>query len=469
MRGRTNVSGNGSLIVGGVEKQFVVAEGEKIEAGDWVSVKENANVEKLFQTGVQYQNDYVPYWNNSTNIGKFHEKDIIIVRGNIYGYYSLAVFDKNKFADSFILKKKYDGEQYRSEYALVGDYVIILFTPEGGGAVNASYYLYKLSYNADSDKIGLDYIGSYEFTATHPYADEYSNKIQVNGTDSFCIGKLDEEHIILSADCRYYDKGNQYKSILHLYKIENGELVYKDYKECEFYFNKVFYFGGCNYLCKPGSVLQIIVDYQNDKLGEYSISKATGASTFVDAQLYGDKIFILDKSSFYSYSCDQGTFLYNISISDLLMPSRDYGWKYANSFFIKDDMVYIFYKCEIDEGVGMNVLLNTYLFTAKCKIFPYFDLVGTKKIIKLYGSTSRYDYGAYIDAIIINGDETDLLFVNRDTNYFLYQLYGKIIDGEYTVGQSNIVYKYNGDNCSIGFSKELGNAGEAITVYVPQM
>lgn len=449
MRGRTNITQrSGTVPVNGDVKEFVVANGNNINIGDFVSIfyeGESDNLLDIYGDNVYPEYEYV---------GELNGKKIIYVSNvkNINNS-KIIVFDEN--GDIVLITTigiNLYGKRGIKTACLVGQYLVVCGYSSYSSSYPSTFYLYRFS----SDCKILESLGSYSFNNAG------------FGVCSICEVGVD---VFISV----YYRNSSIKGI-SLFKIEDEEI--KFVQDGSSVFNSL-------------NNLSVIAIPNKNKNGAYIILRDT-----YDNSLVCGNIIVQDYQISYN------------DISKLSLSSINY---FGSWFFVNDNTFFIFSDNTkstsgqrsfmvfeiIDEKIVFKMIseipsisyngysLNprySFLLENNNIVFIYSRFNNANKIYYLF--LYSYDNGVmvYEDELgeLLNEDSnvftsmfvlksnSFLLFYNyvEETSTSIFKMEFNIIDNFIIKSGGSFVTEYNGK--SIGFAKTGGSSGDIIQVYVPK-
>lgn len=461
MRGRTNIiSSGGEAVANGELKEFVVAEGESIGKGDFVSTKNNAtkNIEStigscLFRGG---------YGLNECDIfilGKFNEKTLVAAKPNGTDGYVLYIFgesdDKIKLLDMIKLED-FGGNSIENiksgNIFLLGEYIFC--TQYNSKKVGSYIYnypcysLYKIIESGTSISLNPPTEGVFKAEGVEEFL-VYSSDL------SYFVQKINENYLALYIV--YGESGTRDWDGIHLYKLENGELVHKSFFNTEksLYNNSLI--SSC---CYNGEDIVYISGG-----GTFVFHFDSEAETISEKNVFNVGVGVQPKCNvFYN------DYIYFLSNSSIVKMKAD-GSSYPSAFPITE---------QDTRGVFSSEGILYRLCLLKGKDTGAYDVgyikYSANTVSEDEESPILFRSGSYVSANILciqNAENLFFLYIQGNTsqnaNGELTSIEGKMSKNEIVIGPDNVVYKYDGSNKSIGFSKMGGTEGETIKVYVPKV
>ncbi len=441
MRGRTNISSAGGAVANGKIKEFTVANGENIKQGEFVSVKYNAQKDLIYQTaGVTNSQE-----SKAIYVGKYGDFDIVMLVP-YSGEIQMIIYKTMNLVRTVNLGRSNDsqrgeGTKYVKAY-LFNDKIIFIksYNDNGTTVSNMMYYnMYKLQIsgeNISAVKIKSDVFKYVDASGSEQYAD-------ADTVFGGCIfEKLNDEYLV-------YGSGGG-KSPFCLYKVVESDLEFVSFLEKQrndllgsvaAKQNKIIVFGeGYSH------VLNISEDFSSISMGaDINVELNSGYYIYVTNGLtYENNVLVF---------FNDGFFVHLDSENDLVIENKKLIGTTCTYGFVKNGKLYAL--CIYSEKLKL-IVYNFSVFLTKEHEVELFDI-----------SKSRTS----VNCMVFDEDNFKLIYGdsgNSDSSKRgFFSARGELVGNSVTLGDEELVYKYNGDGESIGFSKTGGASGQKIKVYVP--
>lgn len=461
MRGRTNViSSGGEAVANGELKEFVVAEGENIGKGDFVSTKNNAtkNIEStigrcIFSGGYGLNECYI------FDLGKFNGKTLVAAKPNADDGYTLYIFgesdDKIKLLDAIKLEDSGGNSiQYikSGNIFLLGEYIFCTqykSTSTRSHVYSYPHYsLYKIVENGTSISLNPPAEGAFKAEGVEEFL-VYPSDL------SYFVQKINENYLALYIV--YGGDATRDWEGIHLYKLENGELIHKSF------FNTEEDLGGSSLMsscCYNGEDI-----VYTGKGGTFVFHFDSEAET-----ISGKNVFNVGTGTQPKCNVFYNDYIYFLSNTSIVKMKAD-GSSYPSTFPITE---------QDTRGVFSSEGILYRLCLLKGKNTRAYDVgyikYSANTVSEDEESPILFRSGSYVSANILciqNAENLFFLYIQGNSSQTadgsLTSVEGKMSKNEIVIGPDNVVYKYDGSSKSIGFSKTGGTAGETIKVYVPKV
>lgn len=459
MRGRTNVTQrSGTVPVNGQVKQYEVATGNTIAAGDFVtaiteSVETNiASLNSVSSSTSDYSGQVY-----QREIGEISGKKVFYFYAHNNRYFSIFLFvikDVNGDVISVLNYNPVRIDNYIGPACVIGNYIILSDYYDSLSSNNKGLKVLKLS----------DDLQTYEIVQN--FKDDYTLGL-------FGVFKISDSKIIT-----IYYTNSTFKGFA-LYSFNNGQLTLLQYS-ANSSIPGAGYDDCYGILSDDGNSIYVTFVYSSKlycataKINENSIESSNVSNTGIDVtSLTLTKICKLSENIYFCLGNYDSLNVIMFSISD----NGNFGLKNVSSLTdLNESNLSAKYSVLTSNGDGsyfvLYIVSNGSSLRA-CKISFSNDSVNID--IK-YGSLNSNSYKYYNSYLVDKcGDKYFIRYVQKYGNgssgtknssvYFITEMKATTTGETIDLGGGLKVSSYNGK--SIGFAKTGGTAGQTIQVYVP--
>lgn len=458
MRGRTNVTQrSGTVPVNGQVKQYEVATGNTIAAGDFVTTiteSVETNITSLNSTSSS-KNDYSNYL-QQREIGEINGKKVFYFYSPDYQYFKNFLFiikDTNGDVFSVLSYAPVRISDYIGQACVIGNYIIL-----------SDYYD-----SLDTNSKGLKVLKLSDDLQSYEVVQNFKNDYTLG---LFGIFKVSDSKFVTI----YYT--NDTLRGFALYSFNNGQITLLQYSTNTDIVKKAS--GYCyGVVSDDGNSVYITFVYSNIlycatvKISGDNIESSNVIYTGVNTQPSLTKICKLSSNVYFCLSYNDSLQVIMFSVSD----SGNFGLKSVSSLTDLNESNSIPVNPVLtsngDGSYFVLYILSSNSFLRACKIS---FLNNSVNIDVKYGSLNSNYYKDYTNYLVDkSGDKYFIRYVQKYGNgssssinssvYFITEMKATTAGETIDLGGGLKVSSYNGK--SIGFAKTGGTAGQMIQVYVP--
>lgn len=457
MRGRTNVTQrSGTVPVNGQVKQYEVATGNTIAAGDFVTT-----ITESVETNIASLNSTSSYTGDYSN--KLHQREIGEINGKkVFYFYS---YEYRSFSNFLFIIKDTNGDVFS-----VLNYTPARIDDNGPACVIGNYIILSDYYDSISNNKGLKVLKLSDDLQTYDIVQDFKNDYTLG---LFGIFKISDSKFVTICYTNDTLKG------FALYSFNNGQITLLQYSAN----SNIPGYG--NYNCygiasDDGNSIYITFIKSNNlccatvKINGDNIESSNVVNTSTNVEdLTLSKICKLPDNNYFCLGYYNSLNVIMFSVSD----SGNFGLKSVSSLTDLNESNSIAKPFDLaSNGDGSYFVIyyvsRTYFLRA-CKISL---LNNSVNIDVKYGSLNS-NYHKYYSGLLVDksGDKYFIRYVQKYGNgsgetidssvYFITEMKATTTGETIDLGGGLKVSSYNGK--SIGFAKTGGTAGQTIQVYVP--
>lgn len=457
MRGRTNVTQrSGTVPVNGQIKQYEVATGNTIAAGDFVTAiteSVETNIASLNSTSSS-KNDYSNQI-YQREIGEINGKKVFYFYPYTSDYFSNCLFViKDTNGDVFSVLSYAPSRIYELGPAcVIGNYIILRDCYDSFSSNNPGLKVLKLS----------DDLQTYEIVQN--FKDDYTLGL-------FGIFKVSDSKFVT-----IYYIGDTLRGFA-LYSFNNEQITLLQYSTNTDIVQKAS--GYCyGIVSDDGNSVYITFVYYNVlycatvKINGDNIESSNVSNSGVNTQASLTKICKLSSNVYFCLSYNDSLQVIMFSVSD----GGNFGLKSVSSLTDLNESNYAAKYPELtSNGDGSYFVLYVISNNSQLRACKISFLNNSVNIDVKYGSLNSNYYKDYISYLVDkSGDKYFIRYVQKHGNgssssinssvYFITEMKATTTGETIDLGGGLKVSSYNGK--SIGFAKTGGTAGQTIQVYVP--